>query len=153
MRTALTASLACCGALLVAGCGSSGSSSTASSATTAAQSTPSTTPTSSVKVTTTPKFAAPPASAPAKSGVVQITYRNVAINPDTVKVKVGSTIKWTNADPIEHNVTSMGGPQKFVSKNFGEGATFAIKAEKPGIVHYECTLHPASMNGTIQIVK
>ena len=54
---------------------------------------------------------------------MQIAYHNIAINPDTVKVKVGSTIKWTNYDPVEHNVTSEGGPQKFASKDFGEGGT------------------------------
>jgi len=89
---------------------------------------------------------------------VRIAYRNITIAPDTVRVKVGSTIQWTNFDNIDHNVTSEGdrskiGQQRFASKNFGEGATFEIKALKPGVIHYECTIHPASMNGTIEIVK
>lgn len=82
-----------------------------------------------------------------------ISYRNIAIAPDTIKVKVGSTIKWTNFDNIDHNVTSEGGPQKFASKDFGEKGTFEIKALKPGVIHYECTIHPASMNGTIEVVE
>ena len=84
---------------------------------------------------------------------MQIAYRNIAIDPDTLKVKVGSTIKWTNYDSVEHNVTSEGGAAKFASKNFGEGGTYEIKANKPGVIHYECTIHPASMNGTIEVVK
>ena len=40
---------------------------------------------------------------------MQIAYRNIAIAPDTVRVKVGSTIRWTNYDSVEHNVTSEGG--------------------------------------------
>jgi plastocyanin len=88
-----------------------------------------------------------------KSGTVAIAYRNIAIAPDTVKVKVGSTIKWTNFDNIDHNVTSEGGQQKFASKDFGENGTFEIKALKPGVIHYECTIHPASMNGTIEVVE
>jgi len=87
---------------------------------------------------------------------VQIAYRNIAIDPDTVRVKVGSTIKWTNYDSVEHNVTSesgSGGAYKFASKLFGEGGTYEIKVTKPGIIHYECTIHPASMNGTIEVVK
>jgi plastocyanin len=150
MRRGLTASLACCGLLLIAGCGSS-SSSSSSSATTSA--TTASTSSSGLKPNTTPKFGTPPASAPVQSGVVQIAYRNIAIAPDTLKVKVGSTIKWTNFDSVEHNVVSEGGPQKFTSKNFGENGTFEIKAEKPGLIHYECTIHPASMNGTIEVVK
>jgi len=102
-------------------------------------------------VTTTPKFAT--ATGPVRSGTVQISYRNITIAPDTVRVKVGSTIKWTNFDEIAHNVTSERGPQKFASKDFGEGGTFSIKATKPGVINYECTIHPASMNGTIEVVS
>jgi plastocyanin len=85
--------------------------------------------------------------------VVPIAYRNIAIDPDTIKVKVGSTIKWTNYDPVEHNVTSKGGPIHFASKNFGEGGTVEFKMTKPGVIHYLCTIHPATMNGTIEVVK
>jgi plastocyanin len=84
---------------------------------------------------------------------VDIAYRNIAIAPDTVRVKVGSTIKWTNYDPIPHNVTSEGGVTKFASKNFGEGGTFEITVTKPGIIHYENTLQPTTMNGTIEVVQ
>ncbi len=84
---------------------------------------------------------------------MQIAYRNIAIDPDTLRVKVGSTIKWTNYDSVEHNVTSEGGVAKFASKDFGEGGTYEIRVTKPGIIHYECTIHPASMNGTIEVVK
>lgn len=88
-----------------------------------------------------------------QSGTVQIAYRNIAIEPDTVKVKVGSTIKWTNYDPVAHNVVSEGGPIHFASHTFGEGGTFEVKATKPGVIHYECTLEPTTMNGTIEVVE
>jgi plastocyanin len=88
-----------------------------------------------------------------QSGTVSIAYRNIAINPDTLRVKVGSTIRWTDYDSVEHNVTSDGGPQKFASKNFGEGESFEIKATRPGTIHYLCTIHPASMNGAIEVVR
>ena len=84
---------------------------------------------------------------------MQVAYRNITIAPDTLKVKVGSTIKWTNFDNVAHNVTSLDGPQKFASKDFSEGGTFEIMALKPGVIHYECTIHPASMNGTIEVVS
>jgi plastocyanin len=88
-----------------------------------------------------------------QSGLVKIIYHEISIEPDTLKVKVGSTIEWTNEDPVEHNVTSRGGPVKFASKNFGERATYTVKATKPGVIHYLCTIHPATMNGTIEVVK
>jgi plastocyanin len=150
MSTRLLALGACAALTALAGCGSSSSSSssagTSSSASTAAK-----TNSSSLKVTTTPKFA--PAGGAVKSGTVPIAYRNIAIAPDTVKVKVGSTIKWTNFDNVAHNVTSEGGPQQFASKDFSEKGTYEIKALKPGVIHYECTIHPASMNGTIEVVS
>ncbi len=68
-------------------------------------------------------------------------------------MRVGSTIAWTNFDSVEHNVTSEGGPAHFASRTFGEGGSFAIRVTKPGVIHYECTIHPASMNGTIEVVK
>jgi plastocyanin len=157
-RLALTipgAAVATACMLLAAGCGSSSSGSGSTSSITASgAATPSTstgTPTSSLKVTGTPKYGQ--ASGPVHSGEVQVAYRNIAISPDTLRVKVGTTIKWTNYDSVEHNVTSEGGPQQFASKDFGEGGTYSIKALKPGVIHYQCTIHPASMNGTIEVVR
>jgi plastocyanin len=140
----------CLAFLCAAGCGSS-SSSTVSSA--PATGSTATAPSGGLKVGTRPRFAAPPASAPVHSGSVQIAYRNITIQPDTVKVRVGGTITWTNYDSIEHNITSEGGPQKFASGDIGEGAHFTIKATTPGVIHYECTIHPTSMNGTIEVVR
>lgn len=151
MRRAIVALTACCALAFAAGCGSSSSSTTGSTTQSAATTT---TATSGIKPDTTPKYATPPASAPVQSGVVQIAYRNIAIDPDTVKVKVGSTLKWTNFDSVEHNVTSAAGAaQKFASKDFGENGTYEVKVLKPGVIHYTCTIHPASMNGTIEVVK
>jgi len=158
MSRGLSTAIACTALAALAGCGSSsGSSSGSSASTTSSPSTANTVgagkPGSGLKPSTTPKFATPPASAPVRSGTVQIAYRNIAIAPDTLRVKVGSTIRWKNFDTIEHNVTSQGGPQKFASKNFGEGGTFEIKALAPGVIHYLCTIHPTSMNGSIEVVK
>ena len=84
---------------------------------------------------------------------MQVAYRDITIHPDTLKVKVGSTVKWTNYDAIEHNVTSESGPQHFASRTFGESRSYAVTLTKPGVIHYECTIHPATMNGTIEVVK
>jgi plastocyanin len=146
MNRALPVLVACSALLLAAGCGSSKKGSSASTSSTSG-------PQSSVVVNGKINYASPPANAPVKSGLVQISYHEISIEPDTLKVKVGSTIRWTNHDPVEHNVTSASGPVKFASKNFGEGGTFEIKADKPGVIHYRCTLHPATMNGTIEVVK
>jgi plastocyanin len=163
MKTGIAAVIGCCVLAATAGCGSS--SSPSSSATTTGTTTTATTTgataakTSStatsrgIKGDTTPRFASPSASEPVQSGVVQIAYRDIAIDPDTVRVKVGSTIKWTNYDSTQANVTSVGGPQRIASKDFGEGGSFEVKVAKPGVIHYECTLYPTTMNGTIEVVS
>jgi plastocyanin len=167
MKTGTAAALACLALVLVTGCGSSsehtsGSSTTPATSTTGAASRTTGTGASStsstagagasLKADTTPKFASPSPSSPVQSGVVQIAYRDIAIAPDTVRVKLGSTVRWTNYDSTAHNVTSEGGPLKFASKNFGEGGTFEIEASRAGVIHYENTLQPATMNGAIEVV-
>jgi plastocyanin len=145
---------------LAAGCGSSSKSSSTTSST---ATTGSTAATGSTGTNGKPKegivpngkinYAKPAANAPVQSGVVKIKYHLISIEPDTLKVKVGSTIEWVNEDQVEHNVTSASGPEKFASKNFGEGGAFKIIVTKPGIVDYRCTLHPATMNGAIEVVS
>jgi plastocyanin len=153
MRAGSAAAFACMALSLAAGCGSASKPPAASSARTSATAAKAaTTGGSSIKVDTTPKFASPSKSAPVQSGLVQIAYRNIAIAPDTVRVKVGTTIKWTNYDSAQANVVSESGPQHFASSNFGEGGTFELEASKPGVIHYECTLYPVTMNGTIEVV-
>src|SRR5580658_7722333 len=117
MNRSLTLALACCMSALLSACGSSskgpgttsgtaGASATTTTAGADSSAVGSSTSKSSgksapsgstgLKVDTTPKFASPSSSAAVQSGVVQIAYRNIAIDPDTVRVKLGSTIKWTN---------------------------------------------------------
>jgi plastocyanin len=174
MNRGFSSLLLCSVLVLATGCGSSGTSGSASNAVTGSTAT-STSPATStpgatsgsappgttspgaasggLKLSKTPRYASPASSAPVQSGVIQVAYRNITIDPDTLKVKVGSTIRWTNYDSIEHNVTSTGGPTHFSSKNFGEGKSFEVRLTKPGVTHYLCTIHPTSMNGTIEVVK
>jgi plastocyanin len=143
--------LCACLALPLLGCGSSGSPSSATGRSSSSTKPPS----GGLKVITTPKFA-PPGKTPVRSGQVEVAYRNITIRPNTLRVKVGTTVRWRNLDSVLHNVTSMGGvgtPQSFASQNFGEGKSYAVTLTRPGIIHYECTIHPATMNGTIEVLR
>jgi plastocyanin len=150
MKRALPVLAACAVVAVAAGCGSSKSGATTSATATTGTSEK---PKEGIVPNGKINYASPPANAPVQSGLVKITYHEIAIEPDTLKVKVGSTIEWTNQDSVEHNVTSASGPSKFASKNFGEGAKFKITVTKPGVIHYRCTLHPATMNGAIEVVS
>jgi plastocyanin len=141
--------------LLTAGCGSSGSGNAQSASTSASKSIAKPKRERGLEVDSAKsiQYAKVPSSAATQSGTVQIAYRNIAIEPDAVRVKVGSTIRWTNYDSVPHNVTSEGGPMHFASGNFGEGHSFELKVLKTGVIHYECTLQPTTMNGTIEVVS
>jgi plastocyanin len=134
-------------AAVLAGCGSSGSSSTRSAG---AATTTSGGP--SLKVDTAPQYTAPSQSSPVLSGRVRIAYRDISIHPDVVRVRVGSTITWTNYDPVVHNVTGVSGSPHLSSGSLSEGESYTILANRPGTIHYLCTIHPTSMNGTIEVV-
>jgi len=154
MKRAIGALLACLALALATGCGSSGNSSSTIGATVpGAAATTRAATTGGLKADTTPKYASPSPAASVRSGLVQIAYRNIAIAPDTLRVTVGSTVRWTNYDSVEHNVTSTGGPTRIASPNFGESGTYQVKLIKPGIIHYVCTIHPTSMNGTLEVVR
>jgi plastocyanin len=158
VRSCLSAAAALATLVLAAGCGSSSNSassgtSTGTGGSTTAHAGKKGDASGGLKYDTTPKYASPSSSAPAQSGVVQVTYNNIAIDPDAVKAKVGSTVKWTNDDSEKCNVTSEGGPYKFASGDIGEGASFELKLDKPGVIHYECTYYPATMNGTVEVVE
>lgn len=139
--------LVCAAALIVGGCGSSKSTSTTTKTTTTAHEK------EGIIASGKINYASPPANAPVQSGTIKITYHEFAIEPDTLKAKVGSTLKWTNDDSEKCNVKSEGGPYTFDSGNLPEGGTFELKLDKPGTIHYECTYYPTTMNGSIEVVE
>ncbi len=126
------------GGALVAGCGSSSSSSSNSSSAAA--------PASTAPATSTP--AAAPA---AGGGTVAVSMKDIQFNPKSVTAKVGQTIKWTNDDSVDHNVTARSGAT-FKSSTFGQGGTYSFKAAKAGTIKYVCTIHPG-MEGTIIVTQ
>lgn len=140
-KTARALALGATLTVLIAGCGSGSSSDSSSSA------------------------AAPPAAADAgaqgggsggasavKSGMVKIIYKDFAIDPANLTVKVGTKVEWINKDSTLHNVTfKPGDPAEFKSKDFNKGGTATFTFDKPGTYKYLCTFHPGSMNGVITV--
>ncbi|WP_018680652.1 cupredoxin domain-containing protein [Actinokineospora enzanensis] len=84
-------------------------------------------------------MAAPPAGAPVAADTVSI--KDFAFAPAQVRVKVGTTVTWTNGDTEPHTVTSNGnGPLKSPTMNTGE--TYKYTFTVPGRFEYLCTIHP-----------
>jgi plastocyanin len=73
---------------------------------------------------------------------------------------VNSTIMWTNQDTVQHTVVvcPAGGGQictpskAFASSGFlSHGDTFQVVLNSTGVFHYFCSIHPATMRGTIVV--
>ena len=67
--------------------------------------------------------------------------------PETLTVRRGDTIIWTNKDPFPHTVTA---PGKFDSHDIPAGGSWKYVARTAGDYAYICTLHP-NMKGTLRV--
>ena len=82
---------------------------------------------------------------------VAVSIRTFQFAPDTVRVAAGTRVVWTNADDIEHTITSDttaardGRFNGVVSKR---GATYSAVMMKAGTYRYFCDRH-RFMNGTV----
>jgi plastocyanin len=90
------------------------------------------------------KKAAPRQHAAPKQHAVSI--KGMKFVPETVEVAVGDVVVWTNEDMFPHTVS--GGPLN--SPIIAPGKTYRWKAEKPGEIPYQCSLHVV-MKGTVRV--
>jgi plastocyanin len=73
-----------------------------------------------------------------------------AIFPAEITVPAGTTVIWTNADPLVHTVTAQRG--EWGSPALRHGERFAHRFSTPGRHHYLCAPHP-HMAGVIIVVE
>ncbi len=103
---------------------------------------------------TKPSNSTSPPVTPGK-GTWSVFIENMAFSQATLTVGVGSTVTWTNNDPVAHTVTSNDG--LFDSGAIGSGdaynggGSWSFTFTTVGTFNYHCTFH-AEMTGKI-IVK
>jgi plastocyanin len=99
-----------------------------------------------------PSAAAPadPAATPAAPAgpVARAGMRNLAFVPGTITIQAGTTVEWTNNDPLPHSVTSDNGT--IDSGLIGSGNRWRHTFTTPGTFTYHCTPHPF-MKGTVVV--
>jgi plastocyanin len=82
-------------------------------------------------------------------GGKEVSLEGIEFNPDSVTVKAGDTVTWTNNDSVGHDVTG----DDFKSGDAGamqNGDTFAQTFDKAGTFDYVCTVHPG-MEGSVTV--
>jgi plastocyanin len=103
-------------------------------------------PTSAHVSTQAPAAQQPPV---ASSNVVDIKIAGFAFTPNTLTIKVGTEVRWTNYDTVNHNVTSDTG-NVLSSPSISQGQSWSHVFEQAGTFAYHCGIHP-SMVATITV--
>ena len=83
----------------------------------------------------------------------QNTYNydwNMQSTNQQITIDVGDTVIWEWTDSLDHNLISTSGTHTFDSDFHGQGYTYSLTFNEPGVTDYTCTPH-ASMYGTITV--
>jgi YVTN family beta-propeller protein len=91
------------------------------------------------------KIVVQPAAAASSAAPVSTTISGFAFS-DTLRVKAGQTVTWTNRDSVPHTVTSDDG--LWDSSDIAPGKGFSRRFDVPGTYAYHCGIHP-SMQATV----
>jgi len=83
----------------------------------------------------------------ARADDMEVHIDNFVFQPAELKIKVGTTVTWTNRDDIAHTITS-GSP--FRSKTLDTDDKFSFTFTNAGDYKYFCSLHP-HMTGMIKV--
>ena len=94
---------------------------------------------------------APSMSASSSNAVAadKVDINNFMFGPADIKVKVGTTVTWTNHDTVRHNVVSDDGMMpdgKLIAKD----ETYSYTFTKAGTYKYHCSPHPY-MHGSVTV--
>jgi plastocyanin len=65
----------------------------------------------------------------------------LSFDPPQINVPIGSIVSWTNADSIQHTVTS-NEEELFDAGPISPGDTFENVFDSPGDFGYHCAIHP-----------
>ena len=85
----------------------------------------------------------------AASPATAISIDNFTFTPQTVTVKAGTTVSWTNKDDIPHGIAATN--NAFTrSKALDTDDSFSFTFTTPGSYQYFCYVHP-HMTGTIVV--
>ncbi|MBX6365954.1 MAG: cupredoxin family copper-binding protein [Gemmatimonadetes bacterium] len=95
-----------------------------------------------------PDRAAPTRLARRAGAVSRATISNLAFGPARLQVAAGTTIVWTNRDPVPHSVTADDG--SFDSGVIEPGKTWRHTFTRPGTYNFHCTPHPF-MKGVVVV--
>ncbi|MDH7796719.1 MULTISPECIES: cupredoxin family copper-binding protein [unclassified Beijerinckia] len=75
-----------------------------------------------------------------------VKIENFSFTPETLNIKPGTVVTWSNDDDIPHSIVTTNG--KLHSRALDTADTFSFTFAEPGTYDYFCGLHP-HMKGRI----
>jgi len=78
----------------------------------------------------------------ARPVTVEIAITDKTYAPHVVVVPLGSTVRFPNHDPFNHNVFSVSEPNSFDLGLYGRGEAKSYTFTHPGLVRVYCNVHP-----------
>lgn len=88
-----------------------------------------------------------PPGVDAVAGDAGVSLIDVTYQPSVLEIAAGSTVRWTNDDPVVHTVTARDG--SFNSGVMRAGDEFSLVFETPGSYDYFCAIHPGQAGSII----
>ncbi len=79
----------------------------------------------------------------------QVSIHASRFAPDTIRVRVGESVRWVNEDPVTHTVAALDG--RWASHTIAPGAQFTRTFTDPGTFGYYCEPHP-HMRGVVIVI-
>jgi plastocyanin len=73
---------------------------------------------------------------------VEIAITDKSYAPHVLVVPLGSTVRFPNHDPFNHNVFSVSDPNSFDLGLYGRGEAKSYTFDHPGLVRVYCNVHP-----------
>lgn len=86
-------------------------------------------------------------TAPGEAAVKIVSFQ---FTPQTVTVKPGTKVTWTNEDTAVHAIKDTSPLATPASQDMGKDATFSITYQQPGTFSYICNIHQY-MTGTVSV--
>lgn len=80
----------------------------------------------------------------------EVGQKDKAFTQESIDIKVGDTIKFTNNDPFFHNVFSLSDAKLFDLGSYPQGESREVVFEEAGVVEVECAIHP-NMRMTVNV--
>lgn len=82
---------------------------------------------------------------------IGVDMKNIAFKPDSVTVKPGDEVTWTNKDTAQHNAVGQGAAD-FDTGLLEKGENATVPFNDTGTFRYICTVHP-SMKGEVKVAS